>query len=60
MRLDEIKVRKAVIDHRGTLRIYYIRNGQSWIGYVKGDIEKFITELEKKGIKVERDVQIRI
>jgi len=60
MRLDEIKVRKAVIDHRGTLRIYYRRNGQSWIGYVKGDIDKFIAELEKRGIKVERDVQIRI
>ncbi len=60
MRLDEIKVRKAVVDYRGTLRIYYRKNGQSWIGYVKGNIEKFITELEKRGIKVEWDTQIRI
>jgi len=60
MRLDKIKVRKAVIDHRGTLRIYYRKNGQSWIGYVHGAIEKFIEELERRGIKVERDVQIRI
>jgi len=60
MKLDEIKILKAFVNHHGVLQIHYRKNNQSWIGYVKGDIDKFIAELEKRGIKVERDVQIRI
>ena len=60
MRLDEIKILKAFVNHQGVLQIHYRKNNQSWIGYVKGNIEKFITELEKRGIKVEWDTQIRI
>jgi len=60
MRLDGLEIIKARVNPRGALQIHYRKNNQSWISYVKGNIDKFIAELEKRGIKVEWDTQIRI
>ena len=60
MRLDGLKILKARINHRGILQIHYRDQSRSMIGYIHGDIERVVKELERRGIKVERDVQIRI
>jgi len=61
MRLDGLKILKARVNHLGILEIYHRdQRGRYWIGRIHGNIEKIVRELEDKGIKVERDVQIRI
>ncbi len=61
MRLDGLKILKARINHRGILQIHYRdQRNRSMIGYIHGDIERVVKELERRGIKVEWDTQIRI
>jgi len=56
-----MKVYAAKVDFRGRLQLFCVDDkGKYWIRYVHGAIEKFIEELERRGIKVEWDTQIRI
>ena len=56
-----MRVYGARINHKGVLEIYYKDDrNRHYIGYVHGNIEKIIEELEARGIKVEREIQIKI
>ena len=56
-----MKVYGARVNSRGVLEVYYKDDkGRHYIGYINGAIEKYIKELEARGIEVEWEPQIRI
>jgi len=56
-----MKIYGARVNSRGVLEVYYKDDrDRHYIGYVHGNVEKMVRELEARGIKVEWEPQIKI